>query len=143
MSPTTSADLSLINDTEFLDELEKSGPAGRQIPDPSLDAAPTNLDPARLYPDPSPIYDDEIDSLESGLPMDPGAPVVAAPHYDREPPTEDPYNESPAQASRERDISIMAAALVIIACRTVGAATAMLVFHDRLTRVTATPPASR
>jgi hypothetical protein len=129
MSTTTSAELSLINDTEFLDELEQSVQAGRQVPDPSLDQ-PT-------------AYDEGYDSLERGLPMDPGAPAIAARHYDREPPTADPYNE-PAQPVRaERDVPFMAATLVIVACLGAGAATAAFVFHDRVTQITATRPASR
>lgn len=126
---TTSAELSLINDTEFLEELEQFEPPSRQAPDPSFDSPRA--------------YDQGYDSLERGLPMDPGAPVIAAPHYDPEPPTEDPYNEPAAPARAKRDIPFIAAALVIIACLAAGAATAVFVFNDRVTKISATQPASR
>ena len=42
-----------------------------------------------------------------------------------------------------RNIPFAAAALVIVACLTAGAATAAFVFHDRLTAVTAALTASR
>lgn len=130
MSTTTSAELSLINDTEFLEELEQFDGGAGHPPDPSLEPPPT--------------YDDAFDSLESGLAMDPGAPLNSAPHYDREPPIADPYNDPAAPPEAPgRTIPFMAAALVIVACLTAGAATAAFVFHDRLTSITGTRPASR
>ena len=130
MSTPTAAELSLINDTEFLEELEQFDPTNARTPDPSID--------------PHPLFDDAYDALEGGLPIDPKAPANTAPHYEREQPTVDPYNDpaSPGEPV-DRHISMTAAALVIAACLTAGAASAAYVFHARLPWVTASRPASR
>jgi hypothetical protein len=128
MSPTKSAELSLINDTEFLGELQKFEPEKPPTPDPSLD--------------PQPIYADAFDSLESGLPIDAGAPEIVTP-YSEQQPEANPYDDPAPPARAERDIPMVAAALVIIACLAAGAATAVFVFNDRVATISATLPASR
>jgi hypothetical protein len=125
---TTSAELSLINDTEFLEELEQFDGHSRSEPAPSFN--------------PEPIYEDGYEALEGGLPIDPAAPVDGGTYFDREPPTENPYDE-PFPLPPERRIPLLAAALVIAACLAAGAVTAAYVFQDGLTRITATPRASR
>lgn len=133
MTRTTSAEQSLINDTEFLHELEGSDHVSAPKPDGLFD--------------PRPIYDDAFDALESGLPMSAGARGMSEPfqqrHQDHQPIAQD-YDEDPiAPPPPERNIPFAAAALVIAACLTAGATTAAFVFHDRLTVVIAAPAASR
>jgi hypothetical protein len=129
----TSAEQSLINDTEFLDELEGSNHVSAPRPDGLFE--------------PRPIYDDAFNALESGLPMRAGARETSEPFQQGrqdQPPIAQDYDEEPiAPQPPERHIPFVAAALVIIACLTAGAATAAFVFHDRLTAVTAALTASR
>jgi hypothetical protein len=108
MSTTTAAELSLINDTEFLEDPAHVGPA------------------------------DPFGSLDAGLPVHATAPPFGAPLLDREPVGYDDYDGA-AQIARARneDIPFVAAALVIAACLTAGAATAGFVLHDRLVQITA------
>ena len=110
MSTTTDAELSLINDAEFLEELAQVGTG------------------------------DPFGSLDSGLPVHAAAPPFGAPLHDLEPVGYDDYDGVAAQIGRTRneDIPFVAAALVIAACLTAGAATAGFVFHDRLVQITAT-----
>lgn len=124
MSKTTSAELSLINDSEFLEELGQ------------FDAAPRR---------------DGFDGFESGLPMDPEALAIdddldhntlAAAHAD---PNTNPYDE-PIEALRGpagTPIPFLAVALILAVCMSAGAATAAYVFHDQLTRLIAPRAASR
>jgi hypothetical protein len=131
MTTTTSAELSLINDAEFLEQLEGCdrvsghGPDGLSEPRPMSDAA--------------------FDALETGLPMDAGARAINEPFQPQRPaPAADVYDDEPiARQPPERQIPFLVAALVIVACLTAGAATAAVVFHDRLTAITATATASR
>ena len=121
---TTADEAALINDAQFLDELETW--AG--VPEPGLV---------------SQTYDEGYDALDSGLPLSPDADPTGAPH-DARPALDDPYAPPvPAPARAKQDVPFLAAALVLVACLTVGAATAALVFHDRLTHITALQPASR
>lgn len=93
------------------------------------------------------MYDDAFDALESGLPMSAGAHGMSEPFQQRHqapPPIAQDYDEEPvAPQPPERNIPFVAAALVIAACLSAGAATAAFVFHDRLTAVTAALTASR
>jgi hypothetical protein len=123
MSKTTSAELSLINDSELLEALEHFGPG-----------------PSR----------DGFAALEGGLPMHPGVPAIGesfAPPLPVPPaataanPYDEPIEARPAPA--ENQIPFVAAALVIAACLTAGAATAAFIFHDQLTQITATLQAIR
>ena len=109
MSTTTDAELSLINDAEFLEELGQAGSG------------------------------DQFGGLDSGLPAHAAAPPFLAPLHDREPAGYD-YEDARADIAptRNEDIPFVAAALVIAACLTAGAATAAFVFHDRLVQITAT-----
>ena len=132
MTRTTAAEQSLINDTEFLGELEASAHVTPHRPDGLFD--------------PRPMYDDAFDALESGLPMRAGARGISEPIQQRQdqPPIAQVDDEEPiAPQPPARNIPFAAAALVIIACLTAGAATAAFVFHDRLTAVTAALTASR
>ena len=130
MSKTTAAELSLINDSEFLEELGQYDGGSGLAPDPDQVARP--------------MFDDPFGSLDHGLQLDPAAPVNDAPHYDQEVPTADPYDDpDPLPVPTDRNIPFLAAALVIAACLTAGAVTAAYVFEDRLVRITATHPASR
>ena len=107
MSKTTSAELSLINDSEFLEEQGQFEDGSGHAADPEQAARP--------------MFDDPFGSLEHGLQMDPAAPVNEAPHYDQEVPTDDPYNDpDPLPAPAVRNIPFVAAVLVLIACLTAG-----------------------
>ena len=133
VTKTTSAEQSLINDTEFLGELEGSAHVTPPRPDGLFD--------------PRPMYDDAFDALDGGLPMRAGARGTSEPFQQRQqnpPPIAQACDEEPiAPQPPARHMSFAAAALVIIACLTAGAATAAIVFHDRLTAVTAALTASR
>jgi hypothetical protein len=121
---TTAAEASLINDVEFLGELEQQ----EHDSEPRFGSA---------------VYDDAFDALEVGLPMDRGARPDEIPHDERAPIDELPATASEDPAPVEQRISFMAAALVIIMCLSVGAATAALVFHDRVLQISVLRPASR
>jgi hypothetical protein len=128
MSTTTAAEASLINDVEFLDELERFEHVAERAPDSGLDSR---------------TFDDAFDALESGLPLSHTAQRFEAPHHERVPIGEphEPSVERPVPP--EVHIPFMAAALVLVGCLSVGAATAAFVFHDRVTQITALRPASR
>ena len=128
MSTTPSAEASLLDAVAFLEELEQSDGVDWPTPAPELDPR---------------AYDEALEALESGLPTDPHAPQADVPHYERAP-IDDPFELPVDQpAPRETRISFMASALVLVACLTAGAATAALVFHDRVTQITALWPATR
>lgn len=121
MSTTTAAEATRINGVEFREELER---IESQDPGIEFDA-------------------DAFDALEAGLPVSHAAQVFAVPHHERAPigePYEPPVEQS---ASAETHIPFMAAALVLVACLTAGAATAAFVFHDRVTQITALWSATR
>ena len=129
MPRTTSAELSLINDADFLDELEQFEQHEPRANAPALEA-------------PAP-FDDGYDGFETGFPIDDGALQAGVPHHERAPianPYDEPMDEPAVGAKR---IPWMAAALVLIACLTAGAATAAVIFHDRLPAISAVLPASR
>ena len=125
MPTTTDSELSLINDAEFLEELTQFDPPARQVSDPVE----------------APRHDVTFDSLDRGLPMDTDAPQLGAPLYDREPPA-DPYDDpsdAPLVATTSSGVPMLAAALVLLACLTAGAASAAFVFYPRLSQIIATP----
>jgi hypothetical protein len=128
MSMTTAAEASLINDVEFLDELERFQHVNEHVPDSGLGTR---------------TFDDAFDALESGLPLSHAVQPFEVPHHERAPIGEphDPPVEQPVPA--EMHIPFMAAALVLVACLSAGAATAAFVFHDRVTQITALRPATR
>ena len=136
MPTTTAEEASLINDAEFLDELEQFAREDEYVAKADADA-------------PSVTYADAFDALEIGLPMDSAAPPTGAPHHERAPyadrlPLDESYQppvERPASA--EQRVPFIAVAIVLACCLTFGAATAALVFHDRLTHLTALRPATR
>ena len=138
MSTITAAEASLINDTEFLEELERC----EHVPVSGLAPLTTCADAFDVFDVleiglPMSAATSRRDALESGLPTDGCAREAAAPHHERAPidePFETPTRE-PAPA--EKPIPFLTAALVLAACLTVGAATAALVFHDRLTQISA------
>jgi hypothetical protein len=124
MPTTTSVEASLINDAEFLDEgqlrpvIQERGAAGRR-------------------------FRDAFDSLDSGLPVGGAAPQPADVE-DRSAPIVDSY-PLPANPpfAAESSVSLIAAALVLAACLSAGAATAAYVFHDQLTHLTERLSANR
>ena len=133
--PSTTADASLISDVEFLEELERQEHAS----EPALDSG---------------VYEDAFDALEAGLPVTRGAAPVMVPHHERAPvreppvplaarsePTPDEWHDEPAPVGP--GISVTAATIVIILCLSAGAASAALVFHDRVSRISALVTASR
>lgn len=129
---TTADEAALINGAQFLDELE----TWADVPEPGL-ASQTYGEGYQQ------TYDEGYDALDSGLPLSPNADPTGAPHDER-PALDDPYAPLvPAPARAEQYVPSLAAALVVVVCLTVGAATAALVFHDRLTHITALQPASR
>jgi hypothetical protein len=127
MPTTTDAELSLINDAEFLDELCRF----------ETQVQVSESVESRIR------HDATFDGLDRDLPMDLDAPQSDAPLYDREPiahPYDDPSDASSDTSARaEAGVPFVAAALVLVACLTAGAATAVFVFHDRVIRITATP----
>ena len=131
MPTTTSIEQSLINDTEFLDELGQFSDEGRERA-----VQPLELEqPA--------AYRDGFDALDSGLAMDENVLDPVLPRF--EPAPIEKLDALPANlpAPEERRISFMTAALVLAACLTAGAVTAAYVFQDRLTPITARPSATR
>jgi hypothetical protein len=130
MSPNTADELSLINHAEFLQELEQFQP-GSQSPS------------ARAAAPAQPEYRDSFAALDRGLDVEAGALPVAA----HDEPACDGFAEDVAAAgirSRpESRISMIAAAFVLLACLTAGAATAALMFSDRVGQITAVRQASR
>jgi hypothetical protein len=129
---TTSAELSLINDSEFLEELQHSDPAISETATLTRESRPLNRD---LYA-----------ALDRGLPVRDGVPEPEEPVYVDQPAEApfEPYDDAvPAPlAHAEPGISMFTAAIVIVACLTAGAATAAYVFQDSLTRITALRSAS-
>ena len=124
MPTTTDAELSLINDAEFLEELGQFDPPARQMSDPVE----------------APRHNVTFDGLDRGLPMDTDAPH-GAPLYDREP-IADPYDDpsdAPLVATASTGVPMLAAALVLLACLTAGAASAAFVFYPRLSQIISTP----
>ena len=94
--------------------------------------------PERGLPmDPAAREASAFDALERGLPMDPSRRETDPPHHERSPLGEpyEPPVEHPALA--EKHVPFLAAVFVLAACLTAGAATAALVFHDRVTQITA------
>lgn len=128
MSTTTAAEASLINGVEFLEELERFEHAAGHAPDPGIDSR---------------TFDAAFDALEAGLPLSHAAHLFEVSHHERAPIGEphEPSVQQPAPA--QKHISFMAAALVLAACLSAGAAAAAFVFHDRVTQITAPRPATR
>jgi hypothetical protein len=124
MPTTTSAEASLINDAEFLDQ----GQFRPVMQEPAAAARP---------------FRDAFDALDSGLPVDEAAPQPVD-GEDRSAPIADSY-PLPTHPSfaPESSISLIAAALVLAACLSAGAATAAYVFHDQLTQITERLSANR
>ena len=121
--PSSAAvEVSLINGVEFLEELERQDYL-TEPPRPVL--APVS-------------HDDAFDALDTDLPqMEP--PFVAEQPVRRYPlPAYD--DDEPVVAPA---ISPRAAAIVILLCLSVGAATATVVFHDQVSRISALMTASR
>ena len=137
MSTTIAAEEPLINNTQFLEELERL----EHVPDPELDshsyADAFDALERGLPMDPAAREASAFDALERGLPMDPSTRETHRPHHERSPLSE-PY-ETPVEhpALAEKHVPFLAAVLVLVACLTAGAATAALVFHDRVTQITA------
>ncbi len=138
MSAITAEEASLFHDAEFLHELEQFARADEDVPE-AADAHPG-----------SSVYDaalGAIDALEIGLPMDSTARPTGAPHHERAPYGDrlgESY-EAPVErpAPAEQRVPFVAVAIVLACCLTFGAATAALVFHDRLTHLSALQPATR
>jgi len=119
----------LIDDLQFLEELDRLEDGGERTVAP---AAP-----------PRPTYDDAFDALESGLPLTSEAREITARRHERAP-TIDRLEAAAAQpAPAEARVSFITAALVIVACLTAGAAGAALVFHDRVAQITESRSATR
>jgi hypothetical protein len=129
MPTDPSDDPSLINDLQFLEELDRLEEGGESAIAPAVHSRTT--------------YGDAFEALESGLPLKTEAPEIPA-HRREQAPTIDRYDapavQRPPAAAR---VSFITAALVIVACLTAGAAGAALVFHDRVTQITAARTATR
>ena len=125
--PTSSADLSLINDAR-VDELGRSAAA-----------APDAVQPKGR---PRTRYADAFDALEGGLPMSAFAPE-SEPHHEQAPKKERHEAAAPLRAPVDTRVPFMMAALVLVVCLSVGGATAALVLHERVTQITASWTASR
>ncbi|MGH9144055.1 MAG: hypothetical protein ACRD2I_23205 [Vicinamibacterales bacterium] len=121
--PTSSDDLSIINDNRFLEELD-----GREVADARRD---------RPGHRPRTQYADAFDALESGLPVGVSELEPSAAPSDKA--SSLPWHEPPVArpASQQRRVPVMAAAFVLLVGLTVGGATAAIVFHDRVAQITA------
>jgi hypothetical protein len=127
MPSTTDAELSLINDAQFLEELESADPFGEPRDEPDADARE--------------IFADAFAALDKGLAVKAAAQQPVFPPSERPPIDEARADE--ADAASETRIPFGAAAVVLIVCLTAGAASAAAMFHDRLTQITAPRSASR
>jgi hypothetical protein len=128
MTTTSAEDQPLLSAAEFFELLGRSADRAARVPVDGLDSRG---------------FEQALASLEQGLPVYADARPADAPHHERAPiadPSEPPADLLP---DRETRVSFMAAALVLAACLTAGAATAAFVFHDRVVRITALRPASR
>jgi hypothetical protein len=126
---TTSAELSLINDSEFLEELETELTSGHELHRVSDSRLPHDL----------------YESLDRELPVHADAESFEPPYVDQPAASFQAYDDPIPAPLVDSDpvISMVAAAIVIAACLSIGAATAAYVFQDSLTRVTASRSASR
>ena len=144
MSTITAAEASLINDTEFLEELE----GFEHVPVPRPDSRTRYADAFEALESGLPMNavtgeSDALQGFARGVPTSPSARHGGAPHHERAP-IDEPYEAPGSQpAPAGQQITFLTAALVLAACLTVGAATAALVFHDRLTLITALRSANR
>ena len=128
MSTTTGADVSLLDDSEFIEELERLDQADADALDAVLDRR---------------MFADAFVAVETRLPASQSERPLKVPQRERSP-IGDPYDAPVVRpASAEIRIPFMAAAIVLMACLSAGAATAAFVFHDRVTQITALPPATR
>jgi len=124
-----SDDPQLIDHLQFLEELDRMETRGERAGAKDVHSRP--------------VQGDAFEALESGLPLKGAAPESGAPHHEPTPAIE-PYQAAAAPpAPAEVRVPFMAAALVIAACLTAGAATAALVFHDQLARITESRTATR
>ena len=124
MPTTTSAEASLINDAEFLDE----GQFRPVIQERAAAARP---------------FHDAFDALDTGLLVDEAMPQSVEAQDHSAPITDSyPLPANPPSAA-ESSIPLIAAALVLAACLSAGAATAAYVFHDQLTHITERLSANR
>jgi hypothetical protein len=129
MPTTTSAEQSLINGSEFLDELGQFSAEGEE---------------RAVQPLEQPTADhDGFDSLDSGLAMDDNGLDPVSRRFEPAPIEELGALPANLPAPDERRIPFLTAALVLLACLTAGAVTAAYVFQDRLTPVTVRPSAIR
>ena len=129
-TPPTAYEQSLIDDTEFLRELEQFNHMDEHAPDPARRA---------------PMHADAFAALESGLRTNLTAPEARRPHHER-PPLVESYDDDVMDAAEREapQVSFVTAGFVLVACLTFGAMTAAIVFHDRVTQITAPQrPASR
>jgi hypothetical protein len=129
MPPTPSTERSLIGDAQFFAELERFARGDERSIDPTIDGRPTT-------------YADAFDALESGLPVDPRADALAAPHY-RRPPIDAAEPPIDPPALPETRVTLSMAAVVLAACLIAGAATAAFVFQDHVEQITAPRMATR
>ena len=88
-------------------------------------------------------YDDAFEALEAGLSADSGPDTIDAPRRERVPLRERYIPPAEDRVPVESRISFTVAAFVMVACFSVGAATAALVFHDRVSQISALGMASR
>ena len=134
MPPTTADELALINDSEFLQELEQF----ERNPDPIRSAGRSGADPRPADPD-------GFAALDSGLPIEAGSFQDLAP-FDDLGPVDDPSDADVSTRRRTppaQRVSFVTAAFVLVACLSAGAAAAAYVFHARLEQVSAVRSASR
>jgi hypothetical protein len=128
MPTNPSDDPPLINDVQFLEELDRLEDRGESPIEQGAHSRATS--------------GDAFEALESGLPLKKGAPEPSA-LRDHPAPATEPYQLPAAQRRpAETRVPFVTAALVLVACLTAGAATAALVFHDRLAEITESPTAT-
>lgn len=128
MSPTAAAEASILNDVDFLEKLERFE---------HMDEHGRDLTPDQ------PAFDAAFDALDTGLPVSQAARRLEVPPHEQAPigePRERPVRQP---AAAETHIPFTAAALVLAACLTAGAATAAFAFHGRVSQITSQRPATR
>jgi hypothetical protein len=149
MPTTTSAEQSLINDSEFIDELKQFSDARQPLPAFAgygvASPAPvrSSAEGAAPFDEQLRPYPDAFDALDSGLATDGAAPGPVSPRGEADPVEESSQLPANLSAPEPRGIPFITAALVLVTCLTAGATTAACLFQDQLTHITARPSATR
>jgi hypothetical protein len=147
MPTTTSAEQSLINDSELSDELGQFSDARQALPafagQGVASPAPARRGAAGAAAlDEQQGHPDAFEALDSGLAIDGESLGPVSPRGEGDP-MESSRLPTNLSAPEPRGIPFTTAALVLVTCLTAGAITAACLFQDQLTHITARPSATR